>query len=79
MAPVVCPEPACDPSCLYRPAVPPLPRAHTPPRHARIPAVTCPSCQADQAYFVEVQTRSADEPATLFYKCVDCGHRWKEG
>jgi DNA-directed RNA polymerase III subunit RPC11 len=56
-----------------------LPRAHTPPRHARIPAVTCPSCQADQAYFVEVQTRSADEPATLFYKCVDCGHRWKEG
>lgn len=40
---------------------------------------TCPSCSAGQAYFMEVQTRSADEPATIFYKCVDCGHRWKEG
>eukprot|EP00879_Flechtneria_rotunda_P007724 GHRR01008097.1.p1 GENE.GHRR01008097.1~~GHRR01008097.1.p1 ORF type:complete len:110 (+),score=19.69 GHRR01008097.1:640-969(+) len=41
--------------------------------------VTCPSCSAGQAYFMEVQTRSADEPATIFYKCVACGHRWKEG
>jgi DNA-directed RNA polymerase subunit M/transcription elongation factor TFIIS len=43
------------------------------------PAVNCPSCSHGYAYFMEVQTRSADEPATIFYKCVDCGYRWKEG
>jgi DNA-directed RNA polymerase subunit M/transcription elongation factor TFIIS len=42
-------------------------------------AVNCPSCSHGYAYFMEVQTRSADEPATIFYKCVDCGYRWKEG
>lgn len=40
---------------------------------------TCPKCQYMQAYFMEIQTRSADEPATLFFKCVQCGHRWREG
>jgi len=27
------------------------------------------------------QTRSADEPATIFYKCMNqkCEHQWKEG
>eukprot|EP00775_Hariotina_reticulata_P009619 gene9619-9780_t len=40
---------------------------------------TCPACTYDKAYFMEVQTRSADEPMTIFFKCVDCGHRWKEG
>ncbi len=42
-------------------------------------AATCPKCQYMQAYFMEIQTRSADEPATLFFKCVQCGHRWREG
>lgn len=41
--------------------------------------VTCSKCNHDQAYFTEVQTRSADEPATLFFTCVSCGHKWKEG
>lgn len=40
---------------------------------------TCPSCRFEKAYFMQVQTRSADEPMTTFFKCVKCGHRWKEG
>ncbi|XP_062520416.1 DNA-directed RNA polymerase III subunit RPC10-like [Corticium candelabrum] len=40
----------------------------------------CPKCQHPRAYFMQVQTRSADEPMTTFYKCCSdqCGHRWKE-
>ncbi|XP_045110240.1 DNA-directed RNA polymerase III subunit RPC10-like isoform X1 [Portunus trituberculatus] len=40
----------------------------------------CPKCSHPRAYFMQVQTRSADEPMTLFYKCCApaCGHRWKE-
>mgnify|MGYP001807104472 CR=1 FL=1 len=44
-----------------------------------IAAATCPKCSYHQAYFMEIQTRSADEPATLFFKCVQCAHRWREG
>lgn len=44
-----------------------------------LPAVTCQACSAGQAYFMEVQTRSADEPATIFYRCVECEFIWKEG
>lgn len=44
-------------------------------------AVPCPNCRHDKAAYKEVQTRSADEPATLFFKClnVKCGHNWREG
>lgn len=40
----------------------------------------CPKCAHPRAFFMQVQTRSADEPMTLFYKCcaLACGHRWKE-
>lgn len=43
-------------------------------------AAQCPidSCGGDKAYFFQLQIRSADEPMTTFYKCVKCGHRWKE-
>lgn len=41
--------------------------------------ITCPKCSYGQAYFMEIQIRSADEPATLFFKCVQCAHRWREG
>mmetsp|Transcript_19267 Transcript_19267/g.34832 ORF Transcript_19267/g.34832 Transcript_19267/m.34832 type:complete len:109 (-) Transcript_19267:243-569(-) len=40
---------------------------------------TCPKCTHSLAYFMEIQIRSADEPATLFFKCERCGHRWREG
>ena len=39
---------------------------------------TCPKCGHGSAYFFEVQTRSADEPATLFLRCVACTHQWRE-
>jgi len=38
----------------------------------------CPKCEHMKAYFMQIQTRSADEPMTTFYKCCSCGHRWKE-
>ncbi|RZF34881.1 hypothetical protein LSTR_LSTR012878 [Laodelphax striatellus] len=40
----------------------------------------CPECEHPRAYFMQIQTRSADEPMTTFYKCCNppCGHRWRE-
>eukprot|EP00947_MAST-08B_sp_MAST-8B-sp1_P002314 g2314.t1 len=38
----------------------------------------CPHCRHNRAYFMMVQTRSADEPMTVFYKCVKCKQRWNE-
>ena len=39
----------------------------------------CPNkkCRARKAVYTEVQTRSADEPMTLFISCLVCGHRWR--
>lgn len=44
-------------------------------------AARCPNdaCRHDQAYFQEVQIRSADEPATLFFRCTKCAVNWREG
>jgi DNA-directed RNA polymerase III subunit RPC11 len=41
--------------------------------------VPCPNCSHHEAYFREIQTRSADEPATIFYRCTSCAKTWKEG
>uniref|UniRef100_A0A8C8RFI1 DNA-directed RNA polymerase subunit n=1 Tax=Pelusios castaneus TaxID=367368 RepID=A0A8C8RFI1_9SAUR len=43
-------------------------------------AETCPKCEHPRAYFMQIQTRSADEPMTTFYKCCNaqCGHRWRD-
>jgi len=38
----------------------------------------CPKCKNKQAYFWEVQTRAADEPATKFLKCTKCKHIWRD-
>lgn len=38
---------------------------------------TCPKCHARQTTYAEAQTRSADEPMTLFISCVVCGHAWR--
>jgi transcription factor S len=40
--------------------------------------IPCPKCQKVGAEYYQLQTRSADEPATTFYKCLACGHRWRE-
>lgn len=46
--------------------------------HVQKADTRCPACAHGVAYFYEVQTRSADEPATLFFRCVECGHQWRE-
>lgn len=38
----------------------------------------CPECGHGKAYWWMHQTRSADEPTTRFYRCVECGHTWRE-
>jgi DNA-directed RNA polymerase III subunit RPC11 len=38
----------------------------------------CPSCGHSQAYFVQIQIRSADEPMSVFYKCCRCSHQWND-
>jgi len=39
--------------------------------------VTCPKCGNNKAYWWFVQTRSADEPPTQFYRCTKCGYTWR--
>uniref|UniRef100_A0A7S4B280 DNA-directed RNA polymerase subunit n=1 Tax=Chrysotila carterae TaxID=13221 RepID=A0A7S4B280_CHRCT len=39
---------------------------------------SCPKCSYHRAYYQQLQIRSADEPMTTFYKCTECGHRWRE-
>mmetsp|Transcript_9294 Transcript_9294/g.11140 ORF Transcript_9294/g.11140 Transcript_9294/m.11140 type:complete len:110 (-) Transcript_9294:962-1291(-) len=38
----------------------------------------CPNCNHKRAYYMQFQTRSADEPMTVFYKCTACKEQWKE-
>jgi DNA-directed RNA polymerase subunit M len=37
----------------------------------------CPKCQNNVAYFWQVQTRSADEGSTQFFRCTTCHHTWR--
>jgi DNA-directed RNA polymerase subunit M len=39
--------------------------------------IMCPKCENVEAYWWMQQTRSADEPPTLFYKCTKCGYSWR--
>ncbi|XP_063928479.1 DNA-directed RNA polymerase III subunit RPC10-like [Zophobas morio] len=49
-------------------------------KHCDVTAETCPKCSYPRAYFLQVQTRSADEPMTNFYRCCnpECAHNWRE-
>lgn len=38
---------------------------------------TCRKCKGNQCTYYQMQTRSADEPMTLYISCVLCGNRWK--
>ena len=40
---------------------------------------TCKSCKKKKIFYHSVQTRSADEAATLFYVCLACGYTWTTG
>jgi transcription elongation factor S-II len=37
---------------------------------------TCKKCKSKKCTYYELQTRSADEPATIFITCLDCGKHW---
>ncbi|KAI4292753.1 DNA-directed RNA polymerase III subunit RPC11 [Pancytospora philotis] len=47
-------------------------------KYANKCTISCEVCKNNQAAFMELQTRSADEPATIFYECTKCGFRWKD-
>jgi DNA-directed RNA polymerase subunit M/transcription elongation factor TFIIS len=37
----------------------------------------CGKCKKRETSFYELQTRSSDEPMTIFITCLNCGNRWK--
>lgn len=39
--------------------------------------IMCPECGHMEAYWWMQQTRAADEPPTIFYKCTKCGYTWR--
>lgn len=39
--------------------------------------IQCPQCKKHKVRTTEAQTRSADEPMTVFALCVVCGKRWR--
>lgn len=38
----------------------------------------CAKCKSRECSTVQLQTRSADEPMTVYVFCSSCTHRWKE-
>ena len=38
----------------------------------------CSRCKKKQCSYYELQTRSADEPMTIFISCINCGKQWKQ-
>ena len=39
--------------------------------------IDCGRCGHDEAVWWMLQTRSADEPTTQFYRCVKCKYTWR--
>jgi len=37
----------------------------------------CRKCKGNNCSYYQMQTRSADEPMTVFVTCLDCNNRWK--
>jgi transcription elongation factor S-II len=48
-------------------------------KHAKVTPVLykCRKCGGNKTTQFEMQTRSADEPMTIFINCVDCGNSWR--
>ena len=48
-------------------------------KHAKVTSgvYKCGKCGCDKTTQHEMQTRSADEPMTIFINCVECGNSWK--
>ncbi|MEW5840781.1 transcription factor S [Nitrososphaera sp.] len=39
--------------------------------------IPCPQCGNDTAVWWMLQTRSADEATTQFFRCTKCNHTWR--
>jgi DNA-directed RNA polymerase subunit M/transcription elongation factor TFIIS len=39
---------------------------------------TCTRCWKKECTYYEMQTRSADEPMTIFITCLNCGKKWRQ-
>ena len=39
----------------------------------------CKRCRSKNVQHTSKQTRSADEPETIFLSCTNCGITWREG
>lgn len=37
----------------------------------------CGKCKQNKTTYYQLQTRSADEPATTFVTCLNCGNKWR--
>ena len=37
----------------------------------------CRKCKSMKTTYTELQTRSCDEPTSVFVNCTNCGNRWK--
>jgi DNA-directed RNA polymerase subunit M/transcription elongation factor TFIIS len=40
---------------------------------------TCRRCHKSECTYYELQTRSSDEPMTIFITCLNCGKEWRQG
>ncbi len=40
-------------------------------------SIQCEKCDNSKAVWWMIQTRSADEPTTQFYRCTKCSHTWR--
>lgn len=40
-------------------------------------SIDCPKCGNNLAFWWMLQTRSADEATTQFYRCTKCNHTWR--
>jgi transcription elongation factor S-II len=38
----------------------------------------CTRCHKRECTYYEMQTRSADEPMTIFITCMNCGKHWRQ-
>jgi transcription elongation factor S-II len=41
-------------------------------------SLQCGKCGQRKVTYTEAQTRSADEPMTLFCTCMNCGKSWRQ-
>ncbi|MFX1513342.1 MAG: transcription factor S [Promethearchaeota archaeon] len=40
--------------------------------------IICPKCENNKAFYQQMQTRSADESMTMFYRCTKCKYTWRD-